>query len=495
MRTRDEMLKSRRDFIRQAACAKLGYYGLVGALSQMRLFNASVAAQDNSDYKALVCVFLFGGNDSNNLLVPYDGPHRDLYESARGILALPKDQLNQINPTNAAGGEQWSVHPNCTGIQSLFESGKLAFVQNVGTLVYPIADRTEYLSGNVPRPPQVFSHSDQQTQWQSSVSDRPFETGWGGRVSDLVSAGYQNDGNVSMSISLAGINSFQVGKNVHQYVVDRNNGALPLSGFGSSSDPYRDARDENGYRDTWQGQKLRRFEEIMNFSHSNLQEEAYNQVVKRARDYEGTFGTALTEASASGVDFEAMFTDADTRLGDQLKMIAKMIAGRSSLGNNRQIFFCSMGGYDTHSSQLASHGNLMNELSSALHAFQNTVDALGLTDNVVTFEASDFTRTFTPNGSDVDGSGSDHGWGGHKIVMGGPVQGQKLYGSFPNLTPGGPHDAGSRRGRWIPSTSVDQYSAVLANWFGVDSNGMDTIFPNLGRFDDPFGGTANLNYI
>ncbi|MGY8642327.1 MAG: DUF1501 domain-containing protein [Verrucomicrobiales bacterium] len=497
MKTRDKDLKSRREFLRQAACAKLGYFGLVGALSQMRLFNASLAAQENTgDYKALVCIFLFGGNDSNNLLVPYSGQHRNRYENARGILALPKSEVLQISPTNAASGQEWSLHPNCSGMASLFNSGKLAMVQNVGTLAYPIADRTEYLSGSVPLPPQVFSHSDQQTQWQSSVPDKPFSSGWGGRLADLVDAGYNENSNVSMNISLNGINSFQVGQNVTQYVVNRNEGATSLWGYGSSTDRYRDALNEDGsYKNSITGQRLRRFEEIMNFSHANLQEEAYTSLVRRAREFEGVIGGAISEAEGGGVDFDTNFEQAQTSLGDQLKMIAKLIAGRSNTGNNRQIFFASAGGYDTHAAQLPSHANLMTELSSSLLAFQTTLDALGVADNVVTFESSDFTRTFTPNGSDANSSGSDHGWGGHQFVMGGPVNGKKLYGKYPNTTPGGPDDAGGTRGRWIPSTSVDQYSSKIAEWFGVDSNSMDTIFPNLGRFNDPNSASANLDFI
>ncbi len=497
MKTRDKNLKSRRDFLRQAACAKLGYFGLVSGLSQMRLFNASLAAQENtSDYKALVCLFLFGGNDSNNLLVPYANGQRSTYQNKRGILALPKAEMQRINPTNANGNEQWGLHPNCTGMASLFESEKLAFIQNVGTLAYPIANRAEYLSGNVPLPPQVFSHSDQQTQWQSSVPDKPFTSGWGGRVADLVDAGYNGSGNVSMNISLAGINSYQVGQNVIQYVVNRNEGATSLWGYGTSADRYAYALNEDGsYKNNWDGQRLRRFEEIMNFSHANLQEEAYTTVVRRAREYEGVIGGAITDSGTAGVDFDVMFEQAQTPLGDQLKMIAKLIAGRGTTGNNRQIFFASAGGYDTHASQLPSHANLMTELSGGLLAFQNTLDALGVSDNVVTFENSDFTRTFTPNGSNAASSGSDHGWGGHQFIMGGPVKGKKLYGKFPNLTPGGVDDAGGTRGRWIPSTAVDQYSSVIANWFGVDSNSMETIFPNLGRFEDPFGATANLDFL
>ena len=278
--------------------------------------------------------------------------------------------------------------------------------------------------------------------------------------------------------------------------MNRNEGATSLWGYGSSTDRYRDALNEDGsYKNSITGQRLRRFEEIMNFSHANLQEEAYTSLVRRAREFEGVIGGAISEAEGGGVDFDTNFEQAQTSLGDQLKMIAKLIAGRSNTGNNRQIFFASAGGYDTHAAQLPSHANLMTELSSSLLAFQTTLDALGVADNVVTFESSDFTRTFTPNGSDANSSGSDHGWGGHQFVMGGPVNGKKLYGKYPNTTPGGPDDAGGTRGRWIPSTSVDQYSSKIAEWFGVDSNSMDTIFPNLGRFNDPNSASANLDFI
>ena len=494
MKQRDKDHLGRRHFLRSAACAQLGYAGLVSALSQTRLFTAAASAQGGAGFKALVCLFLFGGNDSNNTLIPFSGVHRNRYQSARGILTIPANELNRIYADNDANGV--GLHPDCVDMASLFQSGKLAMVRNVGTLAYPVANRAEFNSGTVPLPPQLFSHSDQQIQWQSSVPDKPYETGWGGRLADLLDASHNSNNNVSMSISLTGINSYQVGSDVVQYVVDKN-GATSLWGYGPATNRYRDALNGDGsYKNSWQGNRLKRFEEIMNFSHSNLQEESYTKIVRRARDYEATVGAAITEADASSVDIEATFANAQTDLGDQLKMIAKLIAGRGSMGNNRQVYFCSMGGYDTHASQLPNHANLMNELSTGLKAFQDTMDGLGVSDDVLLFEASDFTRTMTPNGNNATASGSDHGWGGHKIVMGGPVKGKNLYGKFPDLRPGGVDDSNGTRGRWIPSTSVEQYTAPIAKWFGVDSNSMETIFPNLGRFDDPFSvGSANLDFI
>lgn len=500
MRQRDKDILDRRDFIRQSACASLGLAGLTHSIANLRLMTAAMAqSADPDDYKAIVNVFLFGGNDSNNLLIPTDGELRTDYVNARGVLALPRPAgspydipLQPINPSNDSRG--FALHYNCPELAGLFNSGKLGFVANVGTLSYPLENRNDYLSGNIPLPPQLFSHSDQQVQWQSSVPDKAFTSGWGGRVADLLNASYNGDGKVSMSITAAGINSFQTGTSgdVIQYAVTTT-GAKSLSSYGSN---YSNALNEDGsYKTTWNGRRLQAFDTIMNYAHANLMERAYNEVMIRSRDAESTIGAALEAADNSGVDFDAIFAGAQNTLGDRLKMIAKLVAGRVPLGNLRQVFFASTGGYDTHQTQLASHEDLMSELSSAMGAFQNALDALGMADNVLTFTSSDFTRTFTPNGNNEASAGSDHGWGGHTMVMGGPVNGGKIYGTFPQLKVGAGDDTDRNRGRWIPSTAVDQYFAVIAKWFGVDANSMEAIFPNLGRFDDPFGGTANLDFV
>jgi uncharacterized protein (DUF1501 family) len=515
--------RSRRDFLRQSACASLGVTGLVNALAQMRLMTAAMAqSPSGSGYKALVCLFLNGGHDSNNLLVPAGDPASDSlradYELGRGVLALSRASLATLNlpPTTKTfnrhlGGtfHPMGVHANASSLATLFNQGKLAFISNVGTLAYPVASRAEYLSGAIPLPPQLFSHSDQQTQWQSSVSDKPFTSGWGGRAADLLNSSYQSSSGskVSMSISLAGINSFQVGTSgqVTQYIVN-SSGTVPLAGFSNISDttdnnPYDGAFNPDGSynlnRD--QGKRLKAFEDIMRLTHSNLHEEEYNRIVARARATEGTVGAALTAAAATGVDFETPFVGTTASLGGQLKMIAKLIAGRSVLGNNRQIFFCQVGGYDTHQTLLTSHGNLVAELSNGLKAFHDTLQALGVWNDVVTFTASDFNRTLTANNTDSAKAGSDHGWGGHALVMGGAVHGGDIYGHFPSLKTGsvtGSIDAGSTRGRWIPGTSVDQYSSVLTSWMGAGTNELAAIFPNLGRFDNPFTlSAANLAFI
>lgn len=493
-----EMGISRRTFVRQSACAALGITGVVNTLSHLMLTRAALAQTNFTDYRALVVLFLYGGNDSNNMLLPRIGHAAyENYKAHRGVLRI----LDSTDSDYVAGdpasiplsGVPYAVHPSLQPVADLFGAGELAFVANTGTLAFPIT-REEYISGSVPIPPQLFSHSDQQVEWQSSIPDKPFQTGWGGRVADLLaSQGYSGD-KVSMSVTISGINSLQVGEDVVQYTVSPN-GAVALAGYGSGSTPYSQALNADGsYKANNTGRRLQAFDQIHDYARNNLYEEAYADVVKRARSNEAVVTTAFTAAAQSGVDLDNIFASADTTLGNQLKTIAKLIAGREAVGNRRQIFFSSIGGFDTHADQLESQAGLMTELGGALKAFSNAMIALGQNENVVLLTHSDFTRTFTPNGTDSL-AGSDHGWGGHHIVLGGPVAGGKVYGFFPSLRIGADQDVDRDRGRWIPTTSVDQYAAVASRWLGVDSNSLAAIFPNLHRFDDPFGASANLNFL
>jgi uncharacterized protein (DUF1501 family) len=497
-----ELLSTRRNFLRQSACASLGFTGIVNTLAHLKLVSAALGqGTPLNDYKALVVLFFFGGNDSNNMLIPRLGhPAYQDYKSGRSILGI----LDSADPEYVAGNPasiplganaaNYGVHPNMQPIANLFNAGELAFVANVGTLAFPVS-RDEYITGTVPVPPQLFSHADQQTQWQSSVPDRPFTTGWGGRAADLLLAGGYGEGQVSMSITISGINSLQVGRDVVQYSVTPE-GAVSLNGFGSGGNPYGAALAPDGtYLATREGKRLKAFEDIMRYTHQHLLEDGYSEVMRRARANEALVGAALTAAASSGVDFDALFLNAQTDLGDQMKTIAKLIAGRGSLGNRRQIFFCSAGGFDTHQDQIEAHANLMGEISTSLKAFHDALMALGVNDQVLTMTHSDFTRTLTPNGTDPTSAGSDHGWGGHHIVMGGPVNGGTIFGNFPSLKVGADQDVDRSRGRWIPSSAVDQYAAVAAKWLGADNPALGTIFPNLGRFADPFSPSTNLGYV
>jgi uncharacterized protein (DUF1501 family) len=486
---------NRRQFMRQSACASLGITGMVNTLAHLSLMNSALANQVAlpGDYKALVCIFLFGGMDSNNILVPRNGhPGRADYDSARGVLGIPDASLLPINPDNTT--DPYGLHPSLGPMADLFTSGDLAFIANTGSLAYPLATREDFINGTVPLPPQLFSHSDQQIQWQSSVPDKPFQSGWGGRVGELVDGNYNGLSKVSMCISLDGINEFQVSPSgsIVQYAATTS-GAISLNGYGTN---YANALNTDGsYKTGGTGQRLKAYEDIMRHTHDHLFEEGYNKVVRRARESESTVNGALLEAAASGVDFDTQFMDADSSLGDQLKMVSKLIAGRNCLGNRRQIFFCSQGGFDTHADQNNDLAELAVELSTSMKAFNDTLIALGMHDQVLTCTNSDFTRTLTPNGNEAGSSGSDHAWGGHQIVMGGPVNGRNIYGTFPSLKVGADNDTDRNRGRWIPSTAVDQYAAVCARWMNVESSALDLIFPNLPRFNDPFGASANLGFV
>lgn len=513
----------RRTFLARSACAALGVTGMVNSLAHLRLMNAAMAAGTGplDDFKALVVVFLYGGNDSNNMLVPAENhPSRRDYEKNRGILALPHENdssvpvSQRIIPiTDPVTRRRYGLHPafgsnsgtgNNPGPAALYNSGDLAFVANVGSLVEPIASRADFLSGRFRTPPQLYSHSDQQVQMQSSLPDQPFQTGWGGRAADLLNASYNGSGSVSMNIALNNVNKMQVGTagGVTQYIVT-SNGAASLNGYGAN---YALAANLNpdgtvqGYTDRREGDRLKAFDKIMGYTHDNLLEQGYNEVVARARHNEAFVSNALVEAGNSSVDIDAIFAGEDHDLGRELSMVAKLLAGRECFGNQRQIYFVSTGGWDNHQNMLVDHGERLGEFGGALAAFNQAVKQLGLHDQVLTISQSDFTRTFTPNRTDPVLAGSDHGYGGHQVVMGGPVTGGRIYGAFPPLKVGdvaGSIDTSASRGRWIPSTATDQYLAVAADWFGIarGSEEMDTIFPNLGRFDSPFDrGLTNLLY-
>jgi uncharacterized protein (DUF1501 family) len=515
---------TRRDFLIRGGCGAMSLTSVVNIISQLKLMQGALNAQGGGPgYKALVCVFLAGGNDSNNTLIPFSGTARTDYQNGRGVLAIPTTgadpatnlsgtQLttvpSEVNAADPLGGYlgTFAVHPQCGAIRDMFNADELAFVSNVGTLVQPGITRANYATS--PKPPQLFSHSDQVTQWQSSVPDQPFTSGWGGRIADLLDPTYNGSAAASMSISIAGVNSFQVSPTglVTPYVM-RSSGVVSLSGYGTNyasavnntSQVFVDAN----YRTTEQGRRLRAFEQILNMSNNSLMENAYNGVVRSARVTEGVVGAAL-QATVDGtgttldVHFNNAFAGAEAGIAvnndftNQMKLVARLIAGRTAIGNNRQIFFVQLGGFDTHTTQIPAAGNtfatghtgLMNVLNRTLKAFRDSLQALGVWNDVVTCTSSDFTRTFTANKTDSS-AGSDHAWGGHAMVMGGPVIGGRIYGKFPPLKLGsaaGSIDSTGSSGRWIPSTSVDQYGAVLASWLGVSATDLPTIFPNLTRF-------------
>jgi uncharacterized protein (DUF1501 family) len=442
---------TRRTFIRQAACAALGTSGLLNTLLDLRKISAATLV--GGDYKALVCLFLYGGNDANNVIVPHDTSGYASYAAARGVLAVPRETLLPLTFSNG-DPRDFGFHPNLPELQALFNSGKLGVVSNVGTLVAPIT-RAQYLAGGAAVPEHLFSHSDQSVQWQTSVPDQPLRTGWGGRSADLLRS-LNTGSNISLAISVAGTNTFEVGNTVIPYQVSPG-GSIAFTGLSGSA--IADAR--------YQG-----FQNLMALPRNNLFAQTYSDTVTRAINNNALLTAALASAPPLTTVFPA------SSLASQLNMVAKIIAARDALGMRRQLFFCAVSGYDTHGDQLTAHANLLTELSQGMSAFYNATVELGVAPDVATFTASDFGRTFPTNGS-----GSDHGWGSHQFVMGGGVQGGRLFGTFPTLAVNGPDDTG--QGRWIPTTSVDEFSATLASWFGVSATDLPTVLPNIGRFANP----------
>ena len=458
---------SRRKFL-GACCASVGATGMLSAMAQLRLIGAvaspGTAAAPQTDSKALVCLFLAGGNDANNLVVPTDAATYAAYATGRGALALPQASLLPITP-KTSDGRTWGLHPAMPELKALFDQGKFAVLANVGSLAYPMT-QAQYNSGSVPRPMQLFSHNDQQVEWQSSIADKPFTTGWGGRLADLTNA-FNSNNRISMSLSLNGQNSFQVGKNVAQYSVGTN-GAIALTGTGTGTSV-------NGIRTT-------AMNDILAAQNANLFETAFGGLTAGAVSNSALLSSIVTGASPFATIFNAV---PNTSLSQQLQMIARLVNAQTQLGLKRQIFFARVGGFDLHDNQVnagntaqGAHANLLRDISQSLNAFNTALTSIGAQNQVTTFTASDFGRTYNTNGD-----GSDHGWGSHHFMLGGAVNGGDIYGKMPTFAINGPDDTG--RGRWIPTTSVDEYSATLAKWFGVSATDLSVVLPNIGRFAKP----------
>lgn len=465
------MASSRRDFIRNACCAAAAMGAFTG-FDRFGLMNA--LAQSPSDYKALVCIFMFGGNDGNNLLAPFDnsGPAGFRYQDylnirgaqGSGGLALPQTGGGALLPVTARtasnGVRNFGLHPALANCKTLFDSNRLAAVANVGVLFQPLT-RTEYRNRTKPSPANLFSHSDQQQQWQTSNPSGFGTTGWAGRLADKVEP--INVGQQFPPITtLAGASIFCTGSQTSAYAMVP--GSTPgLQGFNGSSAS---------------NARLVALQEMLTFDTGISLVQATNSITGRALQQTATLVNAL-----QGVTVSTVFPG--TSIGSQLLQAAKIIKVRDALALRRQIFFCSMGGFDTHSNQIPDQNNLMTQLDAAIKAFYDATVELGVSSNVTTFTLSEFGRTLKP----ASGAGSDHGWGSQQILMGGAVNGGDVYGRLPEFVLNGPEDASSN-GRWIPSTSLDQYGATLASWFGVSGSDISAVFPNLANFP-----TSNLGFM
>lgn len=532
---------SRRRFIRQAACAGLGTFAMSNCIRDLHLFSSALAQGPYSDYKALVCIFLAGGNDSNNMIIPINPTEYSSYATIRTpVLAIPNAvpgnnatalTLSSANPD----GHDYGLNPAMFEVAQMFNQtagfndlGKVAAVFNAGPLVFPMT-KAQYVANSITKPPQLFSHSDQVTHWQTSIADQPPSSGWGGRMADLMHSYNPQNGPLdllSTCVTIAGANTFQIGNSVQQYSVGTG-GVVSLTNPSSPSMAVA-ARDAA-------------LNSILNINKTNVNPytRSYAGALKGTIETGQGLSAALSSSQMAAYwstranwskdvanDFRVITPNGGSNfasgLMQQLRMVAQIIeAGvrptgvSNGLGMKRQIFFVQVGGYDTHTNQtsnqpvagaapttnnaaviLGSQANLLAEISQCVWSFMKAIKQIGITypslnfgvNNVTCFTASDFGRTFPCNGL-----GSDHGWGSHHLIIGGAVDGKKTYGTFPTLAVGGPDDTST--GRWIPTISVDQYAATLAKWMGVDSNHIGQVFPNLTRFGGSYGGPTGPGYL
>ncbi len=444
---------SRRRFLHQSLQTMLVGAGLTALPASLGSMQA-LAASPRADYRALVCIFLAGGNDSFNMLVPFRAAAYNTYADTRRSMAVGRDSLLPL------AGSDYAVHPAMPEVQSLYDSGQLAMVSNVGSLVQPVTLQ-EVVDGTATLPPQLFSHNDQTDFWQKLSGERSYNNGWGGRMADLL--GEAGSNSLAMNISLSGSNYWQTG-----------DGTFPFSVNWYGADTLWDIDPAS----TDERTKLRTdtFQALL--SSTNLLQGEFGRVQAAAMRNAGKVNDALQGDSA----LTTAFPESD--LGRSLAMTARMIEARQALGSANQVFFILTGGWDTHSGQLLYHEQLLANLSESLGAFYDATVEMGMQNQVTTFTASEFGRTLTSNGD-----GTDHGWGGNQMVMGGSVRGGQIYGSYPDLSLGSALDVGD--GRLIPTLSIDQYGATLARWYADFSDAeLATIFPNLSNFS-----TTTLDFM
>ncbi len=481
---------SRRRFLGQTSCAAISAIPILNTLLNLRLAGsiANAAPPAPGEYRALVCLFQSGGNDSFNLLTPRSGPsaiHANSfteYTASRGNLALPLAQLHQINPLNTPG-RTFGVHPSMPQLAARFEAGDAAFVANVGTLIEPVMNRTQVAQNSLRLPLGLYSHSDQIEQWQTSVPHSRSGVGWAGRMMDLIKDINPNQ-TVSMNISTDGSNVFQSGISGAEYAVSPGNAQDPTGGATALTGYAADYDVNNGVTNAASAA----VDSQLAQQYTNLFQQTFQQKRRTAQDAYALYSTATAGTLPGNVIFP------NTSLGRQLQQVCRALMGRVALGAVRQTFFVNRGGWDHHSETLAQQLDMLAEVDDAVGAFWAQLVALGLENQVTLFSASDFGRTLTSNDR-----GSDHAWGGNHFVLGGSVVGRRIYGQYPSLALNpdsgaeiNPLDTG--RGRLIPTTSCDQYFAEMALWLGVSASSLPLILPNIGNFYAG-GGSPPLGFL
>ncbi|MEP6740949.1 MAG: DUF1501 domain-containing protein [bacterium] len=466
------MAHTRRDFLRTSACA-LGGMALASSLDTFGVVHA-LTPQAATDYRALVCIFLNGGNDGNNMFL--DLNQYTQYSSARAAAQLALAQATFL-PVSPSSGGSYGFHPNMPEIQGLFNQGKLAVLCNNGPLVEPLT-RTTYQNGAGKKPLQLFSHSDQVGLYQTAIANSVSQTGWGGRLADKT-LGLNGAATFPSNVSIAGVNLYLTGVDTRQ---------LAVADSGTSLANVLQLNNAPGATTAEINSRMASFNELRTFDNNF-------KLIKAASDIRSS--SIQTDNALSTVNPVLFTVFPNTSISRQLLQVARLIKASTDptagINMKRQIFFVQIGGFDTHSQQLNGQGTLLQQLSQAINAFFSATVELGLQDKITLFTMSDFSRTLQPAGTGAAQVGSDHAWGNHQLIVGGAVQGHALYGTYPNITPGGPDDTdsgSSPRGRWIPTTSIEQYAATLATWYGLSSADLTAVFPLIGNFS-----TANLGFL
>jgi len=460
---------NRRQFLGEASCTAVGSMAFLSSIINLGAINTLAARphiiSNTGDYKAMVCILLAGGADSHNILVPTETSEYNAYLATRGSLALDKNATNpaQLLPLNYDNnGKTYSVHAGMNKVRDMFNDGDLSFLANIGTLIEPIANKAQYDSGLKKIPLGLYSHSDQIMQWQTSVPQSRSAVGVAGRMADLL-----HDMNtipeISMNISLNGKNRFQTGNQFNEYSIGRN-----TTGANIGLTPFPSWWSDSGYKTAIRNNAI---ESMVAQQYSNVFQQTIGSLTSQSMDSIEKFRVGLQNVVPMTTTFSA------TNLSQDLKKMAEIISVRSFLGANRQIFFTTYGGWDHHDNVINNQNAMLPVLSNALSEFNDAMREIGMHDKVVTFTISDFARTLTSNGN-----GSDHAWGGNQMVMGGPITGSQIYGNYPSLALTGNDLNLSTRGRILPTTSVDEFYAELALWYGVSPNDMDYILPNLCNF-------------
>ena len=458
-------MMTRRHFLTHSCSLGIASATVSSSLLQLGL-SRTAAAQSAPGYKALVCILLAGGNDSFNMLVPTDNGQYAQYRNIRADLALEQSQLLRL-PGTASNGLSYGLHPGMPELEALFRDGDAALIANVGTLLEPY-DAQGVESGTARLPLGLFSHSDQINQWQTAVPDGRIGQGWAGRIADIRREANVQNG-VSMNISLSGSNVFQSGNEVSEHTISA------AGDGGDGINAYDDGSDFGTL-------KKRMVDDLLAVQQQNVFRREYSRRLRAAIDSQAVFVDALQSAPVLTTPFSS------SNFSQSLRQIARVIAARDTLGATRQTFFVAVGGWDHHDDVLENQAAMLPAISRGLQEFRDALVELDVLNEVTTFTSSDFGRTLTSNGK-----GSDHGWGGHHIVMGGSVAGGAIYGDYPLLSASSPLDVG--RGVYAPTTSVDEYFAELALWFGVTVSELDQVLPNVRSFYSPESGQPPIGFL